>query len=58
MGVFKKVKFSALKHESHDIQLFCLSNSAVHVAGIAVYTINIHSSNLYVDEFSAVCSLQ
>ena len=58
MGLFKTGTVSVPKHESHDIQIFCLPNSGVHAAGIGVYTINIHSGNLYGDEFSAVCLLQ
>ena len=58
MGLFKTGTVSVLKYESHDIQIFCLPNSAVHVAGIVGYAINIHSGNLHGDEFSAVCLLQ
>jgi hypothetical protein len=58
VGLFKTGAVSVLKQEYHDIQIFRLPNSAVHAAGIAVYTINILSANLYGDEFSAVCLLQ
>jgi hypothetical protein len=58
VGMFTVGTVSALEDEFHDIQIFCLSKSDVHVAGIAVYTINIHSGNLYGDGFSAVCLLQ
>jgi hypothetical protein len=49
VGLFKMGLVPVLKDESHDIQKFCLSNYDVHVAGIAVYTVNIHSGNLYGD---------
>jgi hypothetical protein len=58
VGLFKTGTVSVLKHEFHDILIFCLSNFDVRTADIAVYTINIHSGNLYGDAFSSACSSQ